>query len=118
MEITDRLNKIYDKYNKDFEQGISSFHNLLWQIMINNNFKGRVVVFYPIVTSEGNEMVVASGTGGYTETGVIFKDSDWDKSSALSMEISMLVWDSKYGGLLENEGDYETVMSDSMGYQL
>lgn len=118
MKTIKRLNKIYDKYRDDFKEGICSFHDLLWQIMINQNFKEKEVVFYPVVTPEGNEMVVASGAGGYTETGVVFKNDDWDKSTELSIEISLLVWDSKYGGLLENEGDYEEIMTKSMGYPI
>lgn len=111
------FNRIFKKFGKDFKEALPcTFHNLIWQIIINGTRKGKSDVFYPVITPEGTEMVIAQSTGGYLETGVMFKSKNWDKCQDLCEKISLLAFHKDMGGTLEDMGDYEQVMSKSMGY--
>jgi hypothetical protein len=77
----ERVNEAYDEYNDNFERSpiTGSFHNALWQLLINEVHKGHVFCFWVVVGSEGNQLVVAFGTGGYQETGIYFKSSNFNE---------------------------------------
>lgn len=111
------FNRIHKKFNKHFEEILlSTLHNLLWQVIINQTMKGKSVVFYPVVTENGYEMVIACSTGGYNETGVLFSEKSWDKCNTICEQISLLAFHKDIGGTLEDIGDYEKIMSKSFGY--
>lgn len=76
---TKELNEAYKKFNKLFRIDTRSFHDLLWQIIVNETFKGRVFCLHVVVEEDGNHLVVAFASGGYQKTGVYFNDVDYNK---------------------------------------
>jgi hypothetical protein len=94
MKRTDKLKKIYEQYKHLFQPLITSFHNLLWQVMINESMKGKgPVAFTAIVADRGCEMVIASADGGYYPTGVKFvEEIEYNKASDHAEEISSHVF--------------------------
>jgi hypothetical protein len=62
---TEKLDSIFKKHQEHFQTG---FHNLLWQVMINECTKGSDVVLYPVHEESGLILAVADRAGGYTPT--------------------------------------------------
>jgi len=91
MGDTDKLNKILKTYNDLFTQG---FHNLLWQIMINERHKGKKIAFTAAYTDIGLELVLAMPDGGYIPCSCAFNDTiTYMKGNDYAEDISMAVFD-------------------------
>ena len=69
-KATKKLNELYKRFKDEFAGG---FHNVLWQIMVNETMKARVVVFHPVVGEGYVEAVLAHVDGGYQHTACFFK---------------------------------------------
>lgn len=63
--VTDKLNTIFKKHKDDMEGG---FHNMLWQIMVNESCEGAFIVQYD------GMIVVAQECGGYVPCHVKVKN--------------------------------------------
>lgn len=71
QKATQKLNMIFKENEEYF---IASFHNLLWQILVNGSLDKEMCVFHPVVTEGGLwEVVLANIQGGYNHTGCYFK---------------------------------------------
>jgi len=74
---TDQLNEIYE-FNKDAfisDPFKGSFHNLLWQLIINRVAENTIQTFYDVY-HEGEYVLarVIANEPGFINTGVYFKD--------------------------------------------
>jgi hypothetical protein len=67
------LKKIYEEHAHLFQVTVPTFHNLLWQILINETMKGKTVAFTAAYVAEGLSLVIADSAGGYFPTGIFFK---------------------------------------------
>ena len=67
MEQIDKLNEIYNEHKDECE---GSFHNALWQIMINDSLEGEEAAFIQGL----GQVAIALGTGGYIPA--LFETSD------------------------------------------
>ena len=80
----DRLNKIYDQFKNHFD---GAFHTLLWEMMIKNKTKGKVMAFTNLVNGE---LALAHGEGGgYLSTGVSFKTNNHNEASEICEKLNM-----------------------------
>jgi len=107
MKPLEKFNTIHDEYKGEFQQRMWTIHSLLWQIMINERFKGKVVVFHVVVSEDGCKLVVAHGLGGYWDTGVVFKSDNYNDCSDIAEEMSFKV----FGHDIK---EYNVIMSNSM----
>jgi len=60
MKQIDKLNAIYEAHKANCD---GSFHNCLWQIMINDSLNGDDAAFIRLPTRE--DICIALGDGGY-----------------------------------------------------
>ena len=88
---TEKLNSIYEAYNHLFINSHPSFHNLLWQIIINEAPHEKAA--FAVIYSEGQlEIVIALDNGGYIPTGVFFRDISYYDSCNYADLISARVF--------------------------
>lgn len=73
MQDTEKVALLYNKY-VDKLNGIS-FHNLLWQLLINKNRSNEKSALTVVYTDNGQEIVIADKhKQGYTPASVVFED--------------------------------------------
>lgn len=68
MKTTKKLNSIYEEYKDYFvKDPFVSFHDILWQIMINEIHKDNVKCFYGTIDSDGQNVLalVIENKDGY-----------------------------------------------------
>jgi hypothetical protein len=86
----DRLNEIFEKH-KDSCDG--SFHNCLWQIMVNDSLEGQEACFVQQATEQ--TVSIALGSGGFITS--MFATTDEAVIDDLNIEVFGLqkigVWD-------------------------
>lgn len=72
VRSTDDFRRIHDAYEHAFEKNCSpSFHNLLWQIIVDDRFDERLVAFVPVIKQGRTEIGVAEfNESGYIVTNV------------------------------------------------
>ena len=94
MDKLDKLNRLYDKHKDSFVPGICGYHNLLWQVMINGSLKGRDCCLGTGNTKpEGMEIVICDrDVKGYTPTGAILKESNFDKAWNIVDDINTTIF--------------------------
>jgi hypothetical protein len=91
---TEKFNKIYKSYNDLFVPSMPSFHNLLWQIIVNETLKNKTVAFYVDYTDRGAQFVIACNDGGYIPTGVFFTEKiGYNAAADYCSDISQQVFD-------------------------
>ncbi len=70
MNKNDKLNEIFDKFKDKFS---GAFHTVLWEIMINENRKGKEAAFVSNYENGGLRLGIADkDISGYTPTPVMF----------------------------------------------
>jgi len=74
MDTVDKLNEIFEAH-KDECKG--SFHNALWQIMINDSLGGEEAAFIQDVLTK--QVAIAFGSGGYIPACFEAPDSTLDQ---------------------------------------
>lgn len=88
----EKLNRLYDKYLPKFEN--SGWHNTLWQIMINQNFKNIKACFTPVYKNGGLNMGIAHGLDGFTKSTAWFKEGvTYDEASDICADLNKEVFD-------------------------
>jgi hypothetical protein len=102
------LNKLYDKYNDCFANTMPSFHNLLWQLMINGVHKGKRMCFYAALTGGENTLgLVTFNEAGYYPA-VFFKETvNFPEMEAIVNNLNQQVFD-------VDEKEYMRIVSSSM----
>lgn len=70
------VNDLYAKYGELFSD--DSFHNLLWQILVNNRFSGQEVAL-TYIADENTIGITVKNQGGYIPTGIHFKQPIYEK---------------------------------------
>ncbi len=83
MDSLKKLNSLYERFKNDFE---GSFHNVLWQIMINENRKGDEgnCAFTPAIKNGETLLGIADrGMSGYCSTGAGFKTHNHNKAQEI-----------------------------------
>ncbi len=90
---TKTLNELYDKYKDDFEKNCSpSFHNLLWQIIVNEVMANKTICFTPVYTKTGLQIGIAhANEGGYQATNVHFT-CDYEKASDILEDMNLVLF--------------------------
>ena len=97
------LDDVYTTFKDKFE---CSFHNLLWQLLINENFKGIEAVLVPNYDNCGLSLVIAQATGGYTPTGCYFNNGiTYDEGMDIAKKITKEVF---------GEVNFDKIMCSSM----
>lgn len=107
----DKLNRIYDKYKKYFPN--TSFHSVLWLIMINDRFKNEKAAFtaqYKTFTNGSFlNLGIACGCDGWIPSMAYFADgTKWDDAEDICDELNREIF-----GLEPNEA-FEQVIVKSM----
>ena len=88
------LKRIHEAFSGLFKPLLPcTFHNLLWQIMINESMKNRRVAFSIADGEHGWQLVIADAAGGYFPTGVFFKSPNFKHLCTVTDIISSLVFD-------------------------
>lgn len=89
---TDQLNKVYDQFKDKFESNYSpSFHNLLWQLIINRVHDEKIIVLVPAVMKNGRWEI---GLAEHNEPGFIatfvglLPGIDYKKASEICEKLS------------------------------
>lgn len=95
MTDIDKLNEIYGQYSDRF---VSGFHNMLWQVMINESLSDSPAEHAFHVLHNG-VMVIAASDGGYLQgcqcriiDGATFENGH-DAAQVLAAVLSHLVFD-------------------------
>lgn len=103
MTSTDQLNKVYDQFKDKFEANCSpSFHNLLWQLIINRVHDDKIIVLVPAVMkhdrwevglAEHNEPGFIATSVGLL-SGIDYKEATWicEKLSKQLFGIDEKLW--------------------------
>ena len=86
------VREIEKKYGELFQKNITSFNNLIWQVVVNEVHKDKKIVFTAVYTDGGLELVLAHPDGGYIPTGVYFLKGDYNEGSDIADDISMIVF--------------------------
>lgn len=108
METTlDTLEAVYDRFNHNFQGG---FNNLLWQLMINDNWQGRNLhCFTPVYDQNGLTIGISEdGVSGYSPTRVYFKPGIMYNEAC---EILIQINEAVFG---HNENTCEQIILSSM----
>lgn len=88
------VDAIYNTNKEAFEDSTPSFHNLLWQILINDIFKGKRIAFSPVLRDGKWEIGIATeGEKGYTPTGIVFKNQGRDQAIWVCEDLNLEVFD-------------------------
>ncbi len=92
MEKTEILNKLFDKYKDRFD---GSFHNVLWQIMINGKRKDTESCFVSNYTNRGLDLGIADkNESGYTFAGCCFKyNVTYDEAELILADLNKEVFE-------------------------
>ena len=69
---TDKLNRIYDKFKDKFPN--SSFHSVLWLIMVDERFKNEKAAFTPQHKHDALNLGIACGCDGWIPSMAYFAD--------------------------------------------
>lgn len=88
---TELLNSIYDANKDNFKPGMCSFHNLLWQLIINETWKDtNIHCFVPVYQDGGNMIAIAENNKyGYHPTYVFFADGiDYKQANNICKRIN------------------------------
>ncbi len=80
---TDKVNRLYTHFNTNF---IGNFHNLLWQVLVNEVTKDRVVALM-IRPINRREIALANESGGWNPTSVHLKTNVPPESAKEIIEI-------------------------------
>lgn len=88
---TQKVSRIYDKFKEKF---LGNFHNALWQIIINERFKGKNVAFVQNFNNSGIELGIADKMHrGYTPTATMFDiDVKYDEAETIIDELNQDVF--------------------------
>jgi len=97
------FNRLYKEFSPYFSVGIPGFHNLLWQVQMNQtlgsnsartwNKKTQRVAFTANYVIGGLELSIAHESGGYTSTGVFFEGAiSYDKGCEVCEQLNLLVF--------------------------
>ena len=84
MDATDKLNELYERYQSVVE---GSFHNVLWQTMINKTLDPINSAFTPKrypetfeeTLEEGKEVIIAQAVGGYIPANIAYTGDAFDE---------------------------------------
>lgn len=111
MTITDgtgNLNQIYDKYAHHFQKGFPSFHNLLWQLIVNRAREDKIIAFTAVIDENGTTMAyVGFNEPGYYSTGVYFVEgTDYDTATAIAYELNVRLF-----GITEGLSEHLVMLS-------
>lgn len=91
----DKFEAIYNKYYMSFEPvGMFTFHNLLWQLIVNEVHKDKKVVLSSNYEVNGQEIVfVFDGETGYYKTHVAFLPNvNYKQGQDICADLSLLIW--------------------------
>lgn len=91
----DKFEKIYNAYYMKFEAvGMFTFHNLLWQLIVNEVKKDEKVILSTNYEVNGQELVfVNEGEGGYIKTHVAFLTNvDYKHGYLIAKELTELIF--------------------------
>lgn len=93
---TDKLHAIHENHKAEFEPGLCSFHNLLWQIMINEVRKDTESAFAvaPSKDQPGRWQIGIADADvlGYTPTEVILVTKDYNEASGVLEKLNREVF--------------------------
>jgi hypothetical protein len=95
LTTIESLNEVYDKYAENFNSNQSpSFHNLLWQTIVNQVHGNAIVVFYPVYHNHILQVsLVAHDEAGHTPLMVEFAaGTTFDKAVKVCYALNRLVF--------------------------
>lgn len=91
METTEKLDSIYEKFKNHFPQ--SSFHDVLWQLLINEVRKGKQSAFTAVIKDGYTLLAIADkNEKGYTPTNAIFSSDNYDECEDVCDELNKEVF--------------------------
>lgn len=95
MKTIDELRELYEKYKGYFD---GSFHNLLWQLMINEVHADRERALTAVIDKRGYQLgLVLEGMKGYIPTLTWFKPGmKWEECSKIADELSEKIFEIDY----------------------
>jgi len=95
MKITERLHVIYEQYKDNFKNTLpASFHNALWQVMVNEIHKGKLKCFYATnIDTEYCLALVVANEGGFIPLCYFNEDLSMEQCESLAYQIGSDVFD-------------------------
>jgi hypothetical protein len=68
---TSFFNDVHDAMADFFVKSTPSFHNLLWQIIVNEAYNDKIICFYPVEAYKGIEASEAAKVFGKWQIGIV-----------------------------------------------
>lgn len=73
---TEFFHKAHDPFGRNFQDGSLSFHNLLWQLIVNEARADKIEVFYAVHRNGNLELVLVEfNKSGYYPTHIRFAEN-------------------------------------------
>lgn len=95
MKTEDKFDKVHTAIKKRFpsKPALNTIHNVLWQVIVNQNFKGRKVCFTCVVADGENQLAICEkNTPGYLPTKVSFLTPRYSTAMKYVHELNELVF--------------------------
>jgi hypothetical protein len=95
LTTIDALNEVYDRYKDNFRSNqCPSFHNLLWQIIVNESTGCRLVVFTPVYHNNMLQVSITTlNETGHRPTNVEFAaGTTYDKAVDVCYALNRLIF--------------------------
>lgn len=94
IRSTEGQQKLLEKYNQYFEQNcFPNFGDLLWQIIVNDLYNDKTVVFVPIPESRLTIGIAEKNETGYTPTRVGFAPGiKYDQAQEILTELNEAIF--------------------------
>jgi hypothetical protein len=91
--ITDKLNYIYETFNDHFENISPGFHNLLWQLLINNIYQDKIICLDCVFNDSKLELVlITKNEKGYTPLNIFFVKPNYKDGKAIIDNLNNLLF--------------------------
>lgn len=70
---TEFLHQVHDPYADKFIKGLPGFHNLLWQLVVNEKYDKQIIIFHPVPVqpNKTQDKLDESYKDGYWELGIV-----------------------------------------------
>jgi hypothetical protein len=88
---TEFFHELHDKYEAKFEKAMPSFHNLLWQFIVNDIHPNKIIAFTPVHYKGGLQIsTVNFNVSGHWPTNVHFaKGVSYDEALEICQDLNL-----------------------------
>jgi len=89
--MIEKLNKIFEEFKGYYE---GCFHNMLWQIIVNDVHANKIKAVFTAITGNGYKIGLSiANEPKYYDTGVFIKEPNYDKANIIMARLNKAMFD-------------------------